>query len=126
VQQWIDAAYAVRMAMVDNEIFAARIQLGSPAAHVDWRSDYDALTYERIDPPEPVARSIRSLMRKLQLRYSAHDFLVDEAGVWWYLETNANGQWAWIPEVTGEITAAIATALTDPVILPDGVERLGA
>lgn len=113
LQAWIDAAHAVRVLTVDGEHLAVRIHLGSAAALVDWRSDYTALAYERIAMPEAVGERLGNLIRGFGLRLAATDFLVDAAGTWWYLETNANGQWAWIECVADEIAAAIARALTD-------------
>ncbi|MBR7824934.1 hypothetical protein KDK95_01345 [Actinospica sp. MGRD01-02] len=111
-QRWINAEHAVRLTAVDDELFAAEIHFGSPAARLDWRSDQDSLTYKRVQPPPAVADSVRQLMRRMNLRYGALDFLIDKAGTWWFLEINANGQWAWIDEVSDDIADAIARALT--------------
>lgn len=40
----------------------------------------------------------------------AFDFAVTPGGVWYFLECNPNGQWAWQPP---ETTADIALALAD-------------
>lgn len=111
-QQWIDAAFAVRMTVVDRELFTVAIHAGSDAARVDWRSDYDALTYERIEPPEQVADGVRVLMDRYGLGFAALDFLVDSGGSWWFLEIGASAQWAWIELVADNIAEAIADALT--------------
>jgi ATP-grasp ribosomal peptide maturase len=112
LQQWIDTRYAVRLTMVDNKMFAAAIHPGSAAARQDWRSDYNALTYERIVPPPDITVSVIALARLMRLRFAAIDFLVDQAGRWWFLEIGANAQWAWIPQVAEDIASAIASALT--------------
>ncbi|MGH8917162.1 MAG: hypothetical protein ACRD0H_02280 [Actinomycetes bacterium] len=31
-------------------------------------------------------------------RFGAFDFIVDDHDQWWYLETNASGQWGWLAE----------------------------
>lgn len=112
IQQWIEASHAVRVTAVDQQLFAAEIHFGSPATRLDWRADPDSLTYKRVDPPASVASRVHSLMQTVRLRYAAFDFMVDAAGTWWFLEINANGQWAWIPEVANDIAEAIAHALT--------------
>lgn len=112
VQRWINADHAVRLTVVDNELFAAEIHFGTPATRVDWRADPDSLRYRRVEPPVSVAVGVRRLMRALRLRYGALDFMVDAHGEWWFLEINANGQWAWIPAVADDIASAISHALT--------------
>jgi hypothetical protein len=47
---------------------------------VDWRSDYDALTYQVIEPPADVIRGVHDLMSELGLRFGALDFLVTPTG----------------------------------------------
>jgi glutathione synthase/RimK-type ligase-like ATP-grasp enzyme len=111
-QEWIPKAYEVRLTVVDTQLFAARIDAASDAAHVDWRSDYDNLSYAVVDVPDDVVRGVRSLMQRLGLRFGALDFVVSPDETWHFLEINANGQWAWIEDETGlPIAAALAAAL---------------
>jgi ATP-grasp ribosomal peptide maturase len=113
-QEWVEHAYAVRLTVVDGHFFASSIHSGSPAAHIDWRSDYGALSYSVTEVPQDVRRGVGTLMRTLELRFGALDFLVTPGGEWVFLEINPNGQWAWIEEETGlPITSAIADALTE-------------
>lgn len=111
-QQWIPKAYEVRLTVVDDQLFAARIDGGSDAARIDWRTDYDNLTYTIVDTPDHVVRGVRALLAALGLRFGALDFVVSPDGSWWFLECNPNGQWAWIEDETGlPIAAALADAL---------------
>jgi glutathione synthase/RimK-type ligase-like ATP-grasp enzyme len=113
LQRRIRPEYAVRLTAVDGRMFAAAIHPHSEAAAVDWRSDYDALSYAVIEPPADVVRGVRDLMSELGLRFGAIDFLVTPTGEWYFLEINPNGQWAWIEQETGlAISSAIADALT--------------
>jgi ATP-grasp ribosomal peptide maturase len=115
LQRRIRAAYAVRLTAVDGRIFAAAIHAHSEAAALDWRSHYDALTYQVTEPPADVAQGVRDIMNRLGLRFGALDFLVTPSGEWYFLEINPNGQWAWIEQETGlPISAAIADALITP------------
>ncbi|WP_156115420.1 MULTISPECIES: hypothetical protein [Xenorhabdus] len=52
-------------------------------------------------------------MSKLNLRYGALDFIVDENNDWWFLEVNSAGQWLWIEDLSGmDISGSIANWLT--------------
>jgi ATP-grasp ribosomal peptide maturase len=110
-QEWIEHDYAVRVAVVDGRCFATAIHAKSDAAHVDWRSDYDALTYEPAELPGDVQDKVRDLLARLGLRFGAFDFLVRPDGTYVYLEVNPNGQWAWVDSAPA-IASAIADALT--------------
>jgi ATP-grasp ribosomal peptide maturase len=112
-QAWVQKDYEVRVTIVNEELHAARIDAGSEAAAVDWRRDYDHLTYSVVEVPADVRRGTLALMRTLRLRFGALDFVVTPGGEWVFLEINPNGQWAWIEEQTGlPIAASIADALT--------------
>ena len=112
-QRWVDKRREVRVVVVDRVQFAVAIDAHSPAARIDWRSDYGHLTYEVIAPSESTARSIDALMARLGLRYGALDFVIDPAGTWWFLEINPVGQYGWLEQLAGiPVTVAIADALT--------------
>lgn len=110
-QEWVEHDYAVRAVAVDGRIFASAIQAGSPAAYVDWRSDYGSLRYGPAKIPPGVARGVRSLLASLRLRFGVLDFLVRPDGSWVHLEVNPNGQWAWIDNLATVTASAIADAL---------------
>lgn len=111
-QEWVPKDHEVRLTVVDDQFFAARIDARSPAAQVDWRSDYHALDYTATETPKFVRTRVNQLLRRLRLRFAAIDFVVAPDGEWWFLECNPNGQWAWIETETGmPIAAALADAL---------------
>jgi ATP-grasp ribosomal peptide maturase len=111
-QQPVEAAYAVRLTVVDTAMFAAAIHAHSDAARRDWRRDYAALDYETTTVPDAVRVGVLRLMSALGLRFGALDFLVTDCGEWVFLEINPNGQWAWIDQVANPIAHAVADALT--------------
>jgi ATP-grasp ribosomal peptide maturase len=111
-QAWVDKAYEVRVTVVDETLFAVRIDAHSAAGHLDWRTDYDDLTYTSIEVPPAVAVALRAYLRACDLRFGAADFVVTPAEDWVFLECNPNGQWGWLENATGlPIAAAIADAL---------------
>lgn len=121
-QEWVAKDYEVRLTVVDEVFSAARIDAHSPAARIDWRSDYAALRYAVTDVPLPVRRAVSRLLRSLGLRFAAMDFVVTPAGDWVFVDLNPNGQWGWIEHETGlPICAAIADALErGPAVAADG------
>jgi glutathione synthase/RimK-type ligase-like ATP-grasp enzyme len=115
-QERIEKAFEVRLTVVgEDRMFAARIDASTAAARADWRTDYDALTFTPIEVPEPIAAGAVRLMRRLDLRYGAIDFIVspgEQPEDWVFLEINANGQYGFVEKRAGlPIAAAIADDL---------------
>lgn len=112
-QQQVDKAYEVRLTVVDKVYFAVRLDGASEAARLDWRTDYDSLSYTVVTVPDQVREAVSRLLARLRLRFGALDFVVTPQDEWMFLEINPNGQWAWLQDATGlPISAAIADALT--------------
>lgn len=112
LQEWVPKHHEVRLTVVDDRFFAARIDAGSEATYVDWRSDYHSISYSVIETPDSIRSRVSALLDSIGLRFAALDFTVDPHGQWWFLEANPNGQWAWIEEETGlSISVALADAL---------------
>jgi ATP-grasp ribosomal peptide maturase len=108
-QNCLDKAADIRLTAVGGRFFAVRID-GAPG--LDWRRDYEALSYEPIDTPREVAQGVRAYLDAFGLVFGAFDFGLDREGRWWMYECNPNGQWAWFPDdITEKISLAIADEL---------------
>lgn len=108
-QAKVDKAFDVRVTAVGGRLFGIRID--SP--DLDWRRRQDLMTCTPIDVPESVTRAVVTYLAEFRLVYGAFDFAVTTADVWYFLECNPNGQWAWQP---AETTSAIAHAITDQLV----------
>ncbi|AWK12972.1 ATP-grasp ribosomal peptide maturase [Streptomyces spongiicola] len=109
-QEWVPKTHEVRLTVVGKEMFAAEIHAGSDAARVDWRSDYDALTYDVCQVPDDVRAGVLSWLEHFRLNFGAFDFGVTPAGDWVMFECNPSGEWSWIQNKTG---LSIATHIAD-------------
>lgn len=108
-QQRVDKVADVRLTAVGERLFAVRID-GAPG--LDWRRNYEALSYTLIETPPEVAKGVRAYLDAFRLVFAAFDFGIDASGRHWFYECNPNGQWAWFPEdITVQITTAIADQL---------------
>lgn len=101
LQEWVEAAYEVRLTVVGEQMFPVAIHAHSDEARTDWRADYDALTYEPVRIPDSVAESVRRFMAFYRLNYGALDFAVTPDGQWRFFEVNPAGQWQFIAAATG-------------------------
>lgn len=112
-QEWIPKSHEVRLTVVGEELFAAEIHAGSDAARVDWRSDYDALTYDVCQVPDDVRAGVLGWLEHFRLNFGAFDFAVTPTGDWVMFECNPSGEWSWIQNRTG---LPIAAHLADLLI----------
>ncbi|MGH3586219.1 MAG: ATP-grasp ribosomal peptide maturase [Pseudonocardia sp.] len=100
-QRWVPKHHEVRMTVIGRHMTAAAITAHSTDATIDFRADYDSLTYELVEPPDSVAAGVRRLMARMGLVYGALDFVVTPDGDWVFLEINAGGQYGFIEDATG-------------------------
>ncbi len=113
-QERVPKAFEVRLTVVGEEFFAARIDAHSDITRQDWRRDYDALTFAPIQTPTQVRANVARLMAQLDLHYGALDLIVTPDGEWVFLEVNPNGQFGFAEQRAGlPIASAIADHLMD-------------
>lgn len=106
-------AYDLRVTAVGHRLFPIAIHTTDPD-QLDWRTDYDTLTYQHLELPPGVAAGIRRYLAAMDLTFGAFDFVVDRAGTLWWMECNPNGEWGWLTEATD---APIAGALAELLLL---------
>lgn len=100
----------LRVTVIGDRVFCVRIE--SSDGRLDWRSDYDMLTYQVADLPDPLTAKLKEYLRRFNLLFGCFDFGVSDDGTPYFLECNPNGQWAWMQPPTGlPMTEAFADAL---------------
>ncbi len=102
LQDRIHRQYDVRLNVLPHAMIGAKINLDTlPPGEVDWRPTTMDHRHEIIDPPSEIANKCRAMLSELSTPWGAFDFIVDNAGKWWFLEVNPNGQWLWIQQKIG-------------------------
>lgn len=103
-QEEIDKAADIRVVVVGDRVFPARILVKTGPRTADWRvSDIMGadLHHERASLPQHVEQKCLSLVRHFGLAYSSIDLVEDRQERFFFLELNPNGQWAWIEQTVG-------------------------
>ena len=99
-QQLVERSHELRVTVVGEEIFAARVDTES--SDVDWRKELGRSARFSIAVCDDVlADRIRLLMRSLGLVYGAIDFIVDRDGSAYFLEVNPTGAYLWLETELG-------------------------
>jgi ATP-grasp ribosomal peptide maturase len=110
LQASVPKAYEVRLTVIGNTWFPIAVHAGTEATRQDWRSDPRALTYVTVTVPDAVADSVRRYMARMDLAYTAMDFVVTPDREWVMLEANTGPQFAWLEAATG---APMVSAMAD-------------
>ncbi|WMY75952.1 hypothetical protein RHD99_08455 [Buttiauxella selenatireducens] len=115
VQHEIIKKFDVRVTIVGKRVFSVAIYSQShKETKVDWRkgSRID-LKHKPLELPPSLSSKCIDLVESLNLRFGAIDLICDENDVFWFLEINPNGQWAWIENQTG---LPIASSIVDELM----------
>lgn len=108
-QQYIEKDYELRVTIVNDTLFTIRIDSKNK---IDWRKKNNIIKYQITQLPHDMKIKCLSFMRSLGIKFGCFDFIV-RSGEYYFLEMNANGQWAWLEMETGiEISKSIVEYLS--------------
>ena len=113
-QPYIPKDYELRVTVVGSQVFSAKIDSqASDKSSVDWRRyDFEKVRYSPIEVPTEITSLCVKYVELLGLNFGAIDMIYTPNGEYYFLEINANGQWAWIEAMTNlPISRAIADLL---------------
>ncbi|MFA0061786.1 hypothetical protein AB4370_18505 [Vibrio cyclitrophicus] len=109
LQDFIDKDFEVRITVVDGQFFPVKIHSEN---NVDWRKPNNKVIYEKCLIPPTIKSRCLNFMELCSMKFGCFDFIVKDS-VWYFLEMNANGQWAWLEfETKHSISDAIVRYLT--------------
>ncbi len=100
-QRYIEKQCDLRVTVIGERFFCARIERKSGGAYLDWRpaildEDMDVQPFQL--PPAVEAR-LRELMRRLGIVFGCIDLVMDGAGRLFFLEVNQQGQFLFIEKM---------------------------
>ena len=116
LQNYIEKEYEVRVTVVENNVFACKIDsqaMKDNQGRIDWRQGYDYnIKHEIITLPNDIEVKCLDFLKIMGLNVGAFYFIVTPDNKYIFLECNPNGQWLWIELLTGQkISEKIANAL---------------
>lgn len=100
VQSKINNYRDIRATVVGRNIFSVEIEKENNSC-VDWRVPEIKKAYRIHKLPDHIENLIYKLHTKLDLVYSAFDFIQTPSGDYIFLETNPAGEWVWLERELG-------------------------
>jgi glutathione synthase/RimK-type ligase-like ATP-grasp enzyme len=114
-QEYVEAAYDLRITLVGDAVFAAAIHSQETSYPVDFRMDMASAEIKPVDLPPEVEAQLRTYLRVLGLQYGAVDMRLRPDGEYVFLEINPAGQWLFVEEATKQpIASTLAQLLVEP------------
>ena len=111
-QRYIEKKFDLRVTVIGQRIFPAKLRRVSKEAYVDWRPHVyqDELLLEAVTLPADIESRIRVLMKKLGLVFGCIDLVGDHEGNLYFLEVNQQGQFLFVEEQAPDIPVLKAMA----------------
>lgn len=110
LQRFVPKHHEVRLTVIGDRWFPVAIHAHTDDGRIDWRSDPTRLSYDLVSVPDAVASGVSAYMRRMDLTYTAVDFIVTPDDRWVMLEANTGPQFAWLEAATG---APMVSAMAD-------------
>lgn len=112
-QEEIDKAYDLRVTIVGNKCFSARIhKVAGSADCIDWRAEGRSYTISSSSLPKKVQQQTMRLLKYYGLTFGAVDFAVSKQEEYLFLELNPAGDWTWLPaDMKRQVAEALASRL---------------
>lgn len=101
IQEFITPKVDIRVTVVYNDIFAVEIRLENSTIDGDWRKQKNDVRYRPFILPNSLSSKCLQMLKKLNLMFGAFDFALKD-GIYYFLEVNPTGEWAWLVESAGQ------------------------
>jgi len=99
-QEYIEKEYEIRVTVVGNKIFAAKVNSQeNEDTKIDWRKK--KAPFKSYELPAQISEKCLTLTKRLNLKFGAIDLIRKPNGKYVFLEINPNGQWVWIETEAG-------------------------
>lgn len=101
IQEFITPKVDVRVTVINTDIFAVEICLEKSTIDGDWRKQKNDVQYLPFILPDSLSSKCIQMLKELNLKFGAFDFAL-RAGIYYFLEVNPTGEWAWLVESAGQ------------------------
>lgn len=100
IQDYISPKIDVRVTVIGNKVYAAKIVQNNEGIDGDWRLQKNNLSYIPINLPDDIKNKCIELVKKLDLAFGGID-LIKSGEDYYFIEINPTGEWAWLVDTAG-------------------------
>lgn len=109
-QQYAKKDYECRVTFIGEQAFVVKIQSENT---IDWRKTNNSISYSIGEMPQDIYVKCLNFMKSCKMGFGCFDFIIYR-NIWYFLEMNVNGQWAWLEFETGlDISGSVVRYLSD-------------
>ena len=110
-QEYVPKAYELRVTIIGDRLFAAKIHSqDDERTAIDSRDMSAAIQYEATELPDDIKGRCLAFIASYGLNYSALDFIVTKKGEYVFLENNPGGQFWYVQQLIPEFKLLEAVA----------------
>jgi hypothetical protein len=110
--RWPTKLCEARVVAVGRTLMTTLVHAGNTRAWVDWRNDYDAIVYEKIEVDPGVGYAVCSLLDTLGLSYAILDFAIGPDHRWRFLAAHPHAGFELLEQSANlPVTATLADLL---------------
>ena len=121
-QSYTDKAFELRVTVIGDKVFAAKIDSQKDArTAVDYRDFSAEIQYEAFKLPQHIEQYCRDFVHSYQLQYGAIDIIVTPQNDYVFLENNPAGQFWFVEQLVPELT--MLEALADRLVEGNSCHR---
>ena len=96
-QEYVEKDFEARVTFVGKKAFPVKIDSENK---VDWRKLNNNVKYSLCEIPDSIYNKCIDFLHSSEIQFGCFDFIVKD-NIWYFLEMNSNGQWAWLEFETG-------------------------
>lgn len=111
IQEYIYPKIDLRVTVVGDDIFAAKIEKNGLGIDGDWRKEKENVEFIEVELPEEIKRKCIQIVSELGLSFGGIDLILHN-NEYYFVEVNPTGEWAWLVNNAGlEIDISICDYL---------------
>lgn len=100
IQELLEDKIDLRVTVVGNQVFPARILSQGKGIYGDWRRNKkEDLQYIPTELPEELKTKLVRFVRKMDLCFAGIDLAIS-SGKYYFIESNPTGEWGWLVKTT--------------------------
>lgn len=100
IQEYIYPKTDLRVTVVGDSIFSAKIEKNGLGIDGDWRKEKENVEFREVELPEEIKRKCTQIVSELGLSFGGIDLILRN-NEYYFIEVNPTGEWGWLVNNAG-------------------------